>query len=393
MLDIISDIRRNVNRMFKGQKSKLWGVFLLAVLLRLTGLFNIQLGGDFANHWEVAGGIAQGKSFPLLGPVASINSQIHLGPFYYYLLSIPHIIGQGNYKVAIIFFSILNSISIFPLFIVGKKWFGVMQSFMLVTLFAVSSYMVQVQNFPWNPYILPLIIILSLYVLDKLRDKKLLFLPVLALLLGFGVQSHATFFLIPIFLVFLPYRNISWKVGILSVCLFTLTLTPWLYSEFAGNFVQTKEIAATFSSHNETCDLYSYIKDHGKGERCFHQIRNTLFMFRMVSQSLFATHNLFFVVISFLITLFTFVKTKTPQKTFLITWIAGVFLFFMLYSQNIYLHFLLILIPIPFIIFTLFLEEVVRQEKHRPILFYLIYTSIICWNIIHTIYNLFSVRM
>ncbi len=87
-------------------------LFTIGFLLRVTGLINTTLAGDFHYHWSVAGEIATRQEFPLLGPSASVNDQFHLGPLYYYLLSLPYILGRGNFQVAIIFFSFLNSLSI-----------------------------------------------------------------------------------------------------------------------------------------------------------------------------------------------------------------------------------------------------------------------------------------
>jgi 4-amino-4-deoxy-L-arabinose transferase-like glycosyltransferase len=380
-------------RLLKNPNLILSLIFLLALTFRLLGLTNIRLGGDFAEHWSVAGRIVKGNFFPLLGPSASINPKIHYGPFYYYLLSIPYLLGGGNYKVAIIFFSFINSLSIFPLFYISKKWLGLKSGLKLVTLYAFSSYIIQVQNFPWNPFLIPSLLIFSLYILLKIREKHANYLPLLLFLLGLGFSFHATFlFIIPLFLIFIPFKEVPGRVVIISLVAFFLALSPWFYYEIGNNFIQIKETLNVFSPSREVCNFSTWIKTHGNGERCFHQIRNTLFIFRLFSQSLFATRNLLFVMVSFLITFYTLIKTKNSQKIFFSVWIFTTFLFFLTYSRNVYLHFFLILIPLPFFILILFLERVERIKRYGIIISGLLFLTIIGWNLIDFINSLSSLR-
>jgi 4-amino-4-deoxy-L-arabinose transferase-like glycosyltransferase len=358
-------------------------IFFLALFLRLLGLINITFGGDFYDFFQTAGQIAQGKSLPLLGPSASINTKIHISPFYYYFLAIPYFLGGGNFRFAIIFFSLLNSLSVFPLFAILKRWFSLKDSFLVVILYAVSSYIIQVENFPWNPYLIPSLIIVCLYLLMKIREKYLNYLPLLFLFLGLGLSLHGTFlFIIPLFLLFIPFRKVSLKVLILSLFIFGLTLSPLVYYEINNNFIQTKELINVFSPNKEICDFSLWLKTHGNGERCFHQIRNTLFIFRLVSQSLFSTRNLAAVLVSALIIFYTLIKSKNNLRYFLLVWIFSIFIFFMFYSQNIYLHYFLILIPFPFIIFVMFLNIVKRKGKYGRLLSNIAFLTLIVWNIV-----------
>jgi hypothetical protein len=380
-------------RIFSNPKFFLFLIFFLALILRLLGLINIRLEGDFAYHWNIIGDMIRGRNFLLLGPTTSVNPIIHLGPFYYYLLSIPYLLGGGNYKIAIIFFSILNSMSIFPLYYISKVWFSKRASLQIISLYSFSSYLIQVQNFPWNPFVIPTLVIFSLYLLVKIREKYVNYLPLLFFLLGLGFSFHATFlFIIPLFLIFIPYKRISRNIIIISSLLFFLPFFTWLYYEVINNFIQTKEILTIFSPNKEICDFSVWIRTHGNGERCFHQIRNTLFIFRSFSQSLFATQNLFFVITSFIITSCTLFKTKSSQKIFFLVWISVVFLLFLTYSRNVYLHFFLIIIPLPFFILVLFLERIERMKSHGIILSNIFFLITIGWNFINYINSLLVVR-
>lgn len=57
---------------------------LLGFFLRSLGYFNITLAGDFEYHWSVASEIVKQEKIYMLGPKASVDENLFLGPFYYY---------------------------------------------------------------------------------------------------------------------------------------------------------------------------------------------------------------------------------------------------------------------------------------------------------------------
>lgn len=346
-------------KMFFKDHQILLFICLFGLLLRLLGLINITLTGDFAYHWQVAGDIVTKGVFPLLGPSASVNDSFHLGPFYYYLLAIPYFLGQGNFQSAIIFFSLLNTFSIFLLYYVCKQWFTVSQSLKITALYAFSSYMVSIQSFPWNPYILPFFIIVSMYCLIQIQKKHYLFVPLLFLCCSILIQGHATaIFLLPVFLFLLPIRRIPLQFYIAGIILFLISFAPWIYSDITTNFSQTKAALAIFApGPEENCSLLHYLEHHGQGERCFSEIRNTLFMSRLFTMSLFTTLNIGVVFVMLLAIPLLLLKVSLPQKRLFVIWLGVPWLFFLLYSSNIYLHYYLILIPIPFLLLVLALEK------------------------------------
>jgi len=288
-----------MNRNFFQPTKILLVIFGLGLLLRLLGLINITLAGDFAYHWQQAGQIVSGQNLPLLGPSASMDAKFNLGPFYYYLLAIPYALSGGNYLGAIIFFAIINSVSILGLYQVCKQWFGSIISLKITALYALSSYMIVIQSFPWNPYILPSLTILSLYCLTQIQIDKFKFMPLLFLSLGLSLQAHATaIFLFPGFFLLLPIKKLPIKYLLLGIGIFILTLSPWLYVDLTTNFSQTRAAGQILMPKSgENCALSYYLANHGHGESCFAQIRNSLFVSRLFAMSLFGTTNL---IVSFL---------------------------------------------------------------------------------------------
>lgn len=369
-------------------------ICLLGFIFRLLGLINITLAGDFAAYWRIAGGIAALKEFPLLGPVASVNLNFHLGPFYYYLLAIPYFLGKGDFHIAIIFVSLLNTISIFFLYNVCKHWFTAVQSLKMTTLYALSSYMISIQSFPWNSYILPLFIILALYCLTRIQTKKYYFVPLLFMCLCICLQAHATaVFLLPVFVLLLPLKKIPARFYITGIFLFLALSAPWIYADLTTNFSQTRAgFAILTPGTSERCSFSYYLSHHGNGEHCFSQIRNSLFIFRLFSKSLFFTDNIIIVLLTFITTIIFLLKEKFSHKKFFFFWLGIPWLLFLFYSSNIYLHYFLILIPIPFMMVVLLLDKLKTYGKLGNMLNNSFFILLILINIIQYLLSLHALR-
>lgn len=355
------------------------------MFLRLLGLINIRLGGDFAYHWQIAGDIVRGKSFPLFGPAASVNPALHLGPLYYYLLAIPYFLGQGDFRAAVIFFSLISCLNIFLIYAITKELFDEKLAFTAAVFCAFSAYFISIGNLPWNPYLLPTVILLAVYSLIRIRQRRYSFLLLLTLSLGIAIELHGTaIFLLPVFLLLLPLKKIPVRHYISgSIILF---IFAWPY------FFQLKEIMTVLRPVSGNCDFVSWLQSHGHGERCFSQIRNTLFVFRFISMSLFDSQNIIIAILSALMTGFLLSKKRLKQRKLIIIWLGIPILLFLLYSANIYLHYFLILFPIPFFLLALFLAELEKTGRWGKRLSKVLFYSTIFFNIILYILSLPAIR-
>jgi 4-amino-4-deoxy-L-arabinose transferase-like glycosyltransferase len=363
------------------------------LILRLLGLINIRLRGDFAYHWSVAGDIIHKGFFPLLGPGASINSQYHLGPFYYYLLAIPYLLGNGNFQAAIIFFSFLNTINIILLYIISKKLFDEKQSLIITAMYTFSNYMLTIGNFPWNPYVLPFFILLSLLSLIRIQEGKYIYTLLLFLSFSISLQLHGTaIFLFPVFLVLLPLKKIPLKFIFSGLILGILVALPWLYFDFSTHFSQSKEFLNIFSPQSQQCSFIPWLQNHGHGERCFSQIRNTIFAFRFIIVSITNSTNIFVVLVGLILTVGLLFMKKIPQKKLMLIWLIFPIFCFLFYSSNIYLHYYLILFPIPFFIYACLLKKIESFGKWGKILSLFIFVTTLLINVIEYLFSLGTIR-
>lgn len=359
-------------------------LFLAGFLLRVLGLLNITLAGDFQYHWSVAQQIVEYHEFPLLGPAASVNDQFHLGPFYYYLLSLPYFLGQGNFQVAIIFFSLINSLSIFVFYAACRNWFTQRESLLSTTLYTFSAYMITIQNFPWNPNILPTLLTLIWWCITKIQHQHTHYFPLLTLLVGLSLQAHATaIFLLPVIFFLINIKKIPFKYWVGGLTSFLIVMSPWIYIDLQTHFGQSQQALQVFTpGPTDNCSFSFYLQHHGHGEHCFAEIRNTLFIGRMFTMSLFATRHLGIVFATLCIVIVGLFKIPFPHRKDISIWLLLPWFLFMLYSSNIYLHYLLIFFPIPFLLLVQFLEHLKQQLQLSDRIINLVYLLLILGNLL-----------
>jgi hypothetical protein len=372
--------RQKASHIVKGNALLL--IFALGLMLRLFGLLDITLAGDNLLHWRIAGDITKGI-FPLLGPRASLTGDFNLGPLYYYLLAIPYWIGRGDFRVAVIFFAVLNSLSIPLLYLVAKRWFSKTKSLKISLLIAVSAYFIQIQSFPWNPFVLPLFIIISLYFINKTDRKNLHNFIFACFSYAICLQLHATaLFLLPVFIYLLPVKIIPLRFYLLGLGAIILFSFPWIFANLTTNFSQLKAAFLILSQGRaEQCSFISWLGNHGNGERCFWYLRNTLFAGRFLAVSVFAFNSIPLALLSLLAVVVYFIKTKFKENQYLLVWLLVPVLLFLFYTNSIYLHYFIILTPVPFLLLIVFLEKLEMRKGKWILTAKLLYLVVIIVNL------------
>ena len=205
--------------------------------------------------------------WPLTGPYMSYSgdgnhvetNSFHLGPAYYYMQIISSKI-FGNYadKAAYpdVFFGILSIILLYAFL---RIYFEKNISLGLAGLYAVSAYFIQYSRFAWNTNLIPFFVLLLLFSLHKFLDNNektpWLWVVLVGVALGIGVQLHAIvmlIFLIVVFAVFLfsMIKNYkAWMRWAVILIVFLALNAPQVFTEIKTNFSNTK-ILFNFSSHD-----------------------------------------------------------------------------------------------------------------------------------------------
>lgn len=368
-------------------------LFLLAFLLRITGLLNIQIGGDFAEHWMVAGKIVEEGFRPLSGPTASVNHNFYLGPFYYYFLSISYWLGKGNYISAIVFFSFFNSLSIYPLYYISAKWFKTNTILKILVLYTCSSYLIQIQSFPWHPYLLPAFTIWILFLISRLSNNVIRFLPIIFFLCGILLQIHATaLLLLPVLFIELIRRGVILRYYIISLPFFLITFLPWIISVIhSGNSILIP-VWTILNPAKVHCDFFLWLRSHGNGEYCFQYFRNTHFVLKTFAVTIFGSTGIAAVLSVTLILITILKRFRKPVKKYplFINWLFIPAILFLTYSNNVHLHYFLIFVPLPIFIGALLFDFI--NERRKPRLANISYWMIIIINLFHYFSSLSSTR-
>jgi len=138
------------------------GILALAAAFRLSG---VDLGWflfDQARDALAALEIAEGKSLPLVGPVA--QGLYALGPLYYYLIALPLWFSKDP-SASVFFISLLNLTSVYLAYRLGQEFFGPTVGLVGAALYAVFPTAVISSHALWNPGLVPCFTVVFFYCL------------------------------------------------------------------------------------------------------------------------------------------------------------------------------------------------------------------------------------
>ncbi len=216
-------------------------VLVLAIFLRVFRLSELTtFGGDQGQDFLVVKDMVLYHKWTLLGIKTSVYSFFQ-GPMYLYMLFPFFVLFNLNPisgAIAAVFYSVITLIF---LYILVNKYFSKRVAVLSSLLFAVSGELIIYGNTPLYQHFLPLVIILSIYLL--LVKKKNTFISiVLGLSIGLGIELHllnlslliAVFF----YLVFIEKSKLK---NILSFIVgFIVGLAPTIIFELRHDFLNTR---------------------------------------------------------------------------------------------------------------------------------------------------------
>lgn len=197
------------------------------------------------------------NKLPLLGPQAR-GSNLHLGPFFYYLqYSSAKLFGQSPESLAYpdLFFGILT---VPLLFFLLKRFLSREVSLYLTALASVSLFLVTFSRFAWNPNSLPFFttafILCFLSAIESSGRRRWLWLAATATMFGIITNLH----FVPaiglaggLFFFLILVRSLKWQEFLFCVSIIMLFQLPILINEM-------KTGGATTQSFIETVDEKGY---------------------------------------------------------------------------------------------------------------------------------------
>jgi len=238
------------------------------------------------------------SELPLLGPRAG-GSFLRLGPAYYYLMYLLAEIAKSVHPVVFVLPEIIASIAFVPIFyLLSRRLFNKNWSLALTFLAVNSTFLVTYDRFSWNPNLLPLFSLITIYSWLKYFDAKkkgnkkhsFLWVTVTALSVGIFIQLHfVAFVAIPIILALSALifwlrsrildkelarkytKNVLREIA-LFIVIFVAIQTPVLLNEYISGWANTKQLFLTVSekgkkdtSHNPSEKLIQNLWVYPKG--------------------------------------------------------------------------------------------------------------------------------
>ena len=172
---------------------------LVGVFLRFYKLYGFTTFlGDQGRDAIVVKRILTMEHFPAIGAPTSIG-QVYLGPFYYYFIA-PWLLFFNNQPIGLAFgVAFFSSLYLLINYLIVKELFNNKAALISTVFLSFSSFLIDFSRFSWNPNLLPLFTLLTVYfVIKSLKTNKWYFFVLLGSFISFSIQLHyLALFLIP----------------------------------------------------------------------------------------------------------------------------------------------------------------------------------------------------
>lgn len=166
-------------------------------------LSNAFVWGDGTRDYLISSHIVKYQELPRFGPFNYLQDEgIHGSPVYFYLLSLILLI--YNSPLALSFLNIiLQTVAIILIFLISKKLFDESTGLMAASLYSFNLEILHFADYIWQPNLMLIVVLLSLYFFIHLRFNASLMLLGLAV----AIHSSALPWIPPFLLMIRPVRR------------------------------------------------------------------------------------------------------------------------------------------------------------------------------------------
>ena len=341
-------------------------IFLLAFFLRTYRIDSLtEFLGDQGRDLLIVYQAFISKSIPLSGPTVLTGQ--HLGPFFYYLISIPLILSNFNPLSAAVFMAFLGSVSAVLLLYIGTEIFDFWIGVFIALIFTVSPALIVQSRLIWEPTPIPFFVFLFIISLVKVyKDRRFYFFLLTGITLGILIQLHYPdmfLFLPALFIVFIILKEkrkneslrkiVYWILGGF-VCFF-LTILPFILYEASNGFSDIKGLTYFILVGNTTPREFSLL--YFVGDFSSRLFQNLYPFYKTWSALPFVL----------LVALVPFYR-RNFWHLFFVVWLFLGTLSLALYRGVVFNHYLNFLIPVPFLLLGAFLKSI-GNLKLRMVVF------------------------
>lgn len=200
----------------------------------------------------------------LIGPQTSTGN-MYLGPFYYYFIAPALVLAGMNPVGPAVLIAITGVVTVYLLYRWGSEWFGWRTGWVASSMYAFLPLPVTFTRNSWNPNLAPLVSLLIIGVLVRVRDPKkteIKWVGVLGILCGLLVQLHYMA-LIMVGLVALIvcawwFRSRKFAKAILiGMAGFLISLAPFFIFELRNDWVNSRAILRFVEAREDHTLRYS----------------------------------------------------------------------------------------------------------------------------------------
>ena len=315
--------------------------------------------GDQGRDVTIIKDFWQNGNLFFIGPQTSIGN-MYLGPFFYYLIA-PFLLIFGYSPVGpAVFIALLNILTVYLIYIIGKQWFNHKTGLISAILFAISPVIIKYSNFIWNPNIMPLFSLLFIYFFfEGFRSKKYHYFLYASLAFAMVMNSHylglallpsVGFFWVYKFYIFYKKKSDDLKpflkYTLLAFLIFFISLIPQILFDIKHQGQNAKALLDFFTYRETTVNIKPY-KSIPKLWPLFYQINTRLIAGKNEIIGLIVS------IASLIGIAFLFIKRQIKDSSFLIIlfWYLSGLIALALYKQHIYDHYFAFLFPAVCILF------------------------------------------
>lgn len=250
-------------------------VYLLLFLILLVGTW-LRVDGilqnSFAFTYDVgrdliaARNIVVNHDIMLIGPTTGLEG-VFYGPWYYYILVVPFLLGNGNPQVIALFIALTGILAIAMGYLFGKRIGGEYLGISFAGLLALAHATVGLSIQIWSPNLIPILLLISLLLVDQILRKDIRHMTyhlfALGFTLGLIIDMEIIFGLlflpaVSILVIISKKKNIyNWRIASFFAGLF-LTFLSRVIFELRHDFLMTKsltKLTEALSPENETINL------------------------------------------------------------------------------------------------------------------------------------------
>ncbi len=356
-------------RFFRKDKM-LWAalaIFFAGFFLRIYKFYEYATFlGDQGRDAIVLKRIVTLEHFPAIGAPTSVG-QVFLGPFYYYFIAPWLLLSAFNPVGPAVGVAFFSSLYVLINYFLVKDLFGRKTALISSALIAFSSIVIEFSRFSWNPNLLPLFTLLTVYfAIKSVLTHKRIFYLLTGAFVSLALQLHylALFVGPPIAFLYiwdlLSHKKLL-KKNLISICLsfvsFIFCSAPLIIFDLRHGFINSKSLLKLFMTTSPVASS-NKLSD-------FFQTFSTLnqYIFRTPLESFLLSALLVIFVILF------FLQVKVNKK------MSYVSLFFLLgllglslYSGPKYPHYYGFVYPVYFILLGGLLGNLLQNKFLVPVL-------------------------